>query len=580
MTLSTKRKPSQHILFSALIYFCFVGWAYGQEQNFKIPDSLKNKSSKELAQVIKTANQGEAAFYERVVLKHQEKDAFSNVYKELGKRFYKEENYTKAHKYLDKALTITTSNNDEEATCIISILKANAYLLDGKNQEAIHFYDRAITIAQKREDVQLEIIATSSYVSLLSQMDDQLEKALEISNKLLLELEKSSKKNTKSYVQILTTINDVFLGAGQYDKVLLYADKGIRVADSLGYTKGVTDLYIKKGIAHYYNKNIKKSYLFLAKAKNLIEENRLENDFHQKVKANYFLAKLKNDEGLYPEAIEYLTAIINDIEEEDVNKLPIIQTYYLLMDSYREMGNDDEAWRYHKLYTDSNLVYQKSEDEARSSVFKRENQIGIEKERQLTNLEKTNKKYAQIGLFIVLVILGLVGYRFWRKQKINKTLFNNLIHQIDQLESQNKNKEPQEKKKSNIEINIDDDKVHAVLKGLDRLEKQEYFLKPDCNLRTIAKKTKTNATYLSKIINTHKGKNFNGYINDLRIEYALEKLKKDRRFRSFSIASIALDVGYKSDKSFVKHFKSKTGINPSYYIKNVEVLEKEAASAA
>lgn len=570
MTFFTKRKPSQHILFSTLIYLCFMGWAHGQEHNFKTPDSLKNKSSQELTQVIKKANLGEAVFYERVVLKRQEKNRSADVYKELGRRFSKEENYKKAHKYLDKALAIAIRDNDEASVCVISILKANAYLLDGKNQEAIHFYDRAITIAQKHENLRLEIMATSSYMILLSQMDDQLERAFEIADDLLKVLDRSPDKNTNNHVRILMSISDVFLEAERYDDVLFYADKGIKIGDSLGFEKGLADLYVKKGIAFYYKKNIEESYFFLTKAKNLIEENRLENDFHQKVRANYFLAKLKYDEGLYPEAIEYLTVIINNIEEEDVNKLPIIQTYYLLMDGYREMGNDDEAWRYHKLYTDLNLAYQKSENETRNSVFEREHQVGLEKERELTNLEKTNKKYAQIGLFIVLVIFGVVGYNFWRKQKKNKALFHNLIDQIDQLESQNQNRELQEKKKSNVEISIDDDKVHAVLKGLSKLEKQEYFLRSDCNLRAIAKKTKTNATYLSKIINTHKGKKFNEYMNDLRIDYALRRLKEDRRFRSFSIKSIALEVGYKSDKSFAKHFKSKTGINPSYYIKNLE----------
>ncbi len=85
----------------------------------------------------------------------------------------------------------------------------------------------------------------------------------------------------------------------------------------------------------------------------------------------------------------------------------------------------------------------------------------------------------------------------------------------------------------------------------------------------MSKKVKTNTTYLSKIIKTHKAASFNDYINDLRIEYALKRIKNDKKFRSFSVKSIALEIGYKTDNSFTKHFKSKTGLNPSYYIKKI-----------
>ncbi len=570
MTFFLNKNTFQLLAFTISILLYFTSSFYAQELSLRIPDSLKNKSSQELTQVIKVSKRGEAAFYEQIVLDLKEEGRTAILYKELGKRFSKEENYKKAHKYLDKALVIATKDNDEEAVCVISILKANAYLLDGKNKDAITFYDRAIAIAQKRKDLRLETIATSSYMIVLSQMDDQLERAFKIADNLLKELDRSPDKNKKNHVRLLESICDVFLEKERYDDVLFYADKGIKIGDSLGFKKGLADLYVKKGIAFYYKKEKEKSRFFLSKAVMLLETEALENDFYQTVNTNYFLAKHYYDEVLYNKAIHHLEAIVHTIKREDNNKLAVIQSYFLLASCYRKIGNYEEAWHYNDLYVTLYKAYQKNENKTRNRVFERELDVGVEKEREQTNLEKTNRKYTQIGLFVVLVMLGIVGYNFWRKQKKNKTLFNNLIDQIDQLESQNQNKELQEKKKNSTEISIDDDKVHAVLKGLAKLEKQEYFLRPDCNLRAIAKKTKTNATYLSKIINTHKGKKFNEYMNDLRIDYALRRLKEDRRFRSFSIKSIALEVGYKSDKSFAKHFKTKTGINPSYYIKNLE----------
>ena len=102
------------------------------------------------------------------------------------------------------------------------------------------------------------------------------------------------------------------------------------------------------------------------------------------------------------------------------------------------------------------------------------------------------------------------------------------------------------------------------------MEKQEYFLKQDCNSYNVAKKINTNTSYLSKVINSHFGKNFNTYINDLRINYTIVRLKDDVIFRSYSIQSIAEEVGYKSADSFTKYFKKDTGLNPSFYIKNIK----------
>jgi AraC-like DNA-binding protein len=90
----------------------------------------------------------------------------------------------------------------------------------------------------------------------------------------------------------------------------------------------------------------------------------------------------------------------------------------------------------------------------------------------------------------------------------------------------------------------------------------------------MAKKLKTNRSYLSQIIKMHKKKKFNAYINDLRITYTINRLQTDTKFCKFSVASIAKEVGYKSDYSFVKHFKERTKVKPSDYIK--KILEAKA----
>ncbi|RTZ50461.1 AraC family transcriptional regulator [Chryseobacterium arthrosphaerae] len=69
------------------------------------------------------------------------------------------------------------------------------------------------------------------------------------------------------------------------------------------------------------------------------------------------------------------------------------------------------------------------------------------------------------------------------------------------------------------------------------------------------KKIKTNSRYLSEIINTYKGKNFATYLNDLRIDYAINRLVNDRKFRSYKLPFIAEELGYNNEQAFTLAFK-------------------------
>ncbi|WP_139018759.1 helix-turn-helix domain-containing protein, partial [Elizabethkingia anophelis] len=158
-----------------------------------------------------------------------------------------------------------------------------------------------------------------------------------------------------------------------------------------------------------------------------------------------------------------------------------------------------------------------------------------------------------------------------------KQIAQDLIHSIEK-----KNLTLIETKKtvSNISIQIEnesktnkiisEDISSSILKELEVFETKELFLKKGITLSSLAKQIKTNTTYLSDVINTHKGKNFATYLNDLRIDYALDKLVKDKKFRSYKLVVIAEELGYNNEQAFAIAFKRKTGTTLSIYIKEIE----------
>ena len=73
--------------------------------------------------------------------------------------------------------------------------------------------------------------------------------------------------------------------------------------------------------------------------------------------------------------------------------------------------------------------------------------------------------------------------------------------------------------------------------------------------------------YLSYVIN--KKKNFNIYVNELRILYIQDKFKNEKKYKTYKIAHLAELSGFSNHSVFTKVFKQVTGIPPSQYIKEL-----------
>jgi AraC-like DNA-binding protein len=87
----------------------------------------------------------------------------------------------------------------------------------------------------------------------------------------------------------------------------------------------------------------------------------------------------------------------------------------------------------------------------------------------------------------------------------------------------------------------------------------------------------TNTKYLSELINAHKQKNFNTYINELRVNYITDKLKNDPQYLQYKISYLAKESGFSSHSVFATVFKSVTGISPTTFI---NILQNKQESPA
>lgn len=203
------------------------------------------------------------------------------------------------------------------------------------------------------------------------------------------------------------------------------------------------------------------------------------------------------------------------------------------------------------------------------------------KEELITKLEDSN--FLSQKTIIVLIILSLILsgaiFYFYRRNAIYKKRFDALMLEYENKE--NDKKVPVVEKVRTIKkeaSGIPQEIIDAVLVKLEKFETNHKFTKKSYTLTKLAKELDTNSTYLSKIINMTKGMNFAKYMNEIRIDYAITQLKENKLFRSYTIKAIAIEVGFNNAQSFSVAFNKKTGIHPSYFLKQLENQElKESA---
>lgn len=170
----------------------------------------------------------------------------------------------------------------------------------------------------------------------------------------------------------------------------------------------------------------------------------------------------------------------------------------------------------------------------------------------------------------IIVIIGSVIFLAYRNKK--KTFLDrndvNIVDDIKQINEQDLNdilKEPIK----NINF-ITDETSTAILKKLMRFESSDKYLRKDINLTWLANHLNTNTKYISEVIKIHRNKNFNNYINGLRIDYIIQKLSENPVYREYKITYLAEECGYASPQVFVIAFKKESGVTPSNFIEQLK----------
>ncbi|WP_157417931.1 helix-turn-helix domain-containing protein [Aequorivita capsosiphonis] len=561
--------------FFLVFLFAFPTYIFAQK------DTLAGKDYIELTKLIKAQSkdttQGFALlkYYQTKAQKEQNLEREFEALITYSAIYFENELFEKAAEKMDQVLLFRSRNDliaQKERTYKTAML---VYLRSGHIKKTYAAIDSTLVIADKTNDLKLRLSA-NQMMELLDGMGGNYRLTITRTKQNLKNL------NNPDLKQLSSESKNQQLLLNQ--SILANAYLRLKIADS-------SVIYLNELLQNPIVRNdsciIKITYLQLAEAEILLKNYSTANKNVSKAKQycqpfskmdslllGGLLGRMYLQQEDYEKSIVALENAFKTYEINEQEEAFTLDYYKILAEAYKGKDNLEKANFYFQKYVNASEKFGSVRDTIQRGKQIREiNQFKnvlefLKKEKEG---KQSNFNYLLLGGSIVILILLFILLKFYRNKKANEIKFDALLAKIKAAENpENIIDTKDEVLEETNSTDVSEEVTNHILDGLKKLEEKEYFLKQECNSYNVAKKIGTNTSYLSKVINSHFGKNFNTYINDLRINYVIIRLKNDVIFRSYSIQSIAEEVGYKSADSFTKYFKKDTGLNPSFYIKEIK----------
>jgi AraC-like DNA-binding protein len=313
------------------------------------------------------------------------------------------------------------------------------------------------------------------------------------------------------------------------------------------------------------------------------EENNLQPELFI---ASYNLGSLFFNSKDYDKSLYFFKKVDSIYQMNKVNDLYYINSNYYLAKIYTIKDNPQEALKYSDKYFDKFEQIQSKLDNEVQEVNFRLGNVNVKKDMEELQTKNQNKIrfwnlmiFLFVGVLLVLIVLYVKSVK--KKRETDKKV-NALIEEYKlRLELNDAAPVSIDKEEVVIEsipkmvakMNLDLEKEEEIFEKLKQLEKKHYYLNSDFTQQSVAKKIKTNTSYLSYVVNKRFGKTFSEYSNELKINYVINELITNSIYRKYSTQALAESVGFKNAISFTKSFSKRTGVTPTQFTKKLETTD-------
>jgi AraC-like DNA-binding protein len=478
--------------------------------------------------------------------------------------------------YLDNAIRYSKNTNDSKLPAFAYSEKGYALKNQFKYKEAIDNFIIAEKYARKN-NLDFYYNVKFSIAALRSEELGEVSEALDLYRECFnyyKDKDVQTSHYSNAYKNILFALADAHKALHQSDSATFY--------NKLGY------------LATKYNKDDEYNALFvLNEGANLVLKKKFTAALDSikkalpKIIANKDVGNTLAGYYYYGKAYEGLgkkdLAAKNFIKVDSIYKIAkritpeFMSGYPYLISYYKNRGNKEQQLQYIIQYMTIDSTLQNNYKELTKKLQKEYDRphLFYEKENLIQDLkkEKTLSYWVMGTLALLIISVGVFGWYQYNQKKTYRLRFDAIMGQLAII-NDNKMIIPEANQTRTYTNKIDnigiaEELVNQILKKLDQFEIQKSYLESNLTIQTLSVSFDTNNKYLSKIINVYKEKTFIQYINDLRIEHAIIELQQQKQLRNYRMQALAMEFGFNSAESFSAAFHKKTGIKPTYFIKEL-----------
>ncbi|WKB81839.1 helix-turn-helix domain-containing protein [Cellulophaga lytica] len=469
--------------------------------------------------------------------------------------------------YLDSIIDLTSKKPNNFHPCSAYLSKGSYYYRSLKNKEALKNFLIAEEYSIQNPNERLEAQIRHSIGMLKNRIGDY-KSTLELHNKNLDFYGKNiDEYSVDNYLNSLFSVSLVNLKLGNLDSAKKANLKGLKFSKT--YNRGLhLNLFkLSQSVLNYNQKKYKMSLDTLKSIAPIFKK--YKNLTNLSITYNYIAENyIRMDDNR--QALKYLLKVDSLYVNEHIMVLEIRNAYRHLFRYYEDVNDDKNQLKYlrEKIRVDSVLYLNKEISDNISLEFDIPRLVA-KRDKLIRSFEKRNSKLIYSIVLLAVVAFSLLFALLLNRHRMKKRFDNILLELEDGQKLLNK------KINKYDDTQLSEEIVTQILTELKKFENSHGYIDQQLTLTKLSKKINSNSSYVSKVINLHKGQNFSGYIKELRICFAMDRLKKEPSFRKYTISAISLEVGFKSAETFSKFFKSYTGLYPSYFIKQLEKSQKE-----
>jgi AraC-like DNA-binding protein/tetratricopeptide (TPR) repeat protein len=310
-----------------------------------------------------------------------------------------------------------------------------------------------------------------------------------------------------------------------------------------------------------------------------IEDFKKSEDHSNYAENSFFIGECYREQHLDKKAIRYYKKVDSVFTAKN-NIYPLtIPAYEHLIAYYKKKQDYQQVIYYSDQFIKADKVVNENYKYIASKIAKTYDIQNVVASKQALIASLNNdKKLSFFTIFLLSFGVTGLGVFYLFKSKQNR---KELLKQKEQFDTYKLNREEQKQgittiipltkpeidEKETI-LDVDEKIATQLSKCLENFEQKKDFLK-EYTLEIMAKEFNTNSTYLYKVIKHTRKCSFNTYINALRIEYIVEKLQTEKRYRTIRIEVLSKEAGYNSTKTFTRAFLAYTNEYPSNYINNL-----------